>query len=163
MILRARSSAGSTMAPWCILVMATTPPSEPSGHTSGNGGSAVGNGDSIHEWSWMLRTHEVVAYDARRSRFRVVIDHFLFDLSWQWNGISRPRTSEGKNWERTYELSERCDLVGRPVAIYRRCIDRLRHERMVDMGGAYAMGAPWLRLAGRCNRDWGKEIGDWVA
>jgi DNA-binding PadR family transcriptional regulator len=31
------------------------------------------------------------------------------------------------------------------------------------MGGAYAMGAPWLHLAGRCNPEWGKDLSDWLA
>jgi DNA-binding PadR family transcriptional regulator len=31
------------------------------------------------------------------------------------------------------------------------------------MGGAYAMGAPWLRFAGRCNPAWGRELSDWLA
>lgn len=31
------------------------------------------------------------------------------------------------------------------------------------MGGAYAMGAPWLRLAGRCNPEFGRELSDWLA
>ena len=31
------------------------------------------------------------------------------------------------------------------------------------MGGAYAMGAPWLRFAGRCNPEWGHELSDWLA
>lgn len=34
---------------------------------------------------------------------------------------------------------------------------------MTDMGGGYAMGAPWLRFAGRCNPEWGKELSDWLA
>jgi DNA-binding PadR family transcriptional regulator len=31
------------------------------------------------------------------------------------------------------------------------------------MGGAYAMGAPWLRFAGRCNPEFGRELTDWLA
>jgi hypothetical protein len=31
------------------------------------------------------------------------------------------------------------------------------------MGGAYAMGAPWLRFAGRCNPALGRELSDWLA
>jgi DNA-binding PadR family transcriptional regulator len=31
------------------------------------------------------------------------------------------------------------------------------------MGGAYAMGAPWLRFAGRCNPEFGRELSDWLA
>jgi DNA-binding PadR family transcriptional regulator len=31
------------------------------------------------------------------------------------------------------------------------------------MGGTYAMGAPWLRFAGRCNPEWGRELSDWLA
>ena len=31
------------------------------------------------------------------------------------------------------------------------------------MGGAYAMGAPWLRFAGRCNPARGRELSDWLA
>jgi DNA-binding PadR family transcriptional regulator len=31
------------------------------------------------------------------------------------------------------------------------------------MGGAYAMGAPWLRFAGRCNPEFGKDLSDWLA
>jgi DNA-binding PadR family transcriptional regulator len=31
------------------------------------------------------------------------------------------------------------------------------------MGGAYAMGAPWLHFAGRCNPYLGKELSDWLA
>jgi DNA-binding PadR family transcriptional regulator len=31
------------------------------------------------------------------------------------------------------------------------------------MGGAYAMGAPWLRFAGRCNPEWGRDLNDWLA
>jgi DNA-binding PadR family transcriptional regulator len=31
------------------------------------------------------------------------------------------------------------------------------------MGGAYAMGPPWLRFAGHCNPAWGKELSDWFA
>lgn len=34
---------------------------------------------------------------------------------------------------------------------------------MIDMGGAYAMGAPWLRFAGRCNPEFGRELSDWLA
>jgi DNA-binding PadR family transcriptional regulator len=34
---------------------------------------------------------------------------------------------------------------------------------MIDMGGAYAMGAPWLRFAGRCNPAWAKDLSDWLA
>jgi DNA-binding PadR family transcriptional regulator len=34
---------------------------------------------------------------------------------------------------------------------------------MVSMGGAYAMGAPWLHFAGRCNPEWAKELSDWLA
>jgi len=34
---------------------------------------------------------------------------------------------------------------------------------MIDMGGAYAMGAPWLRFAGRCNPEFGRELTDWLA
>ena len=31
------------------------------------------------------------------------------------------------------------------------------------MGGAYAMGAPWLHFTGRCNPEWGRDLGDWLA
>jgi DNA-binding PadR family transcriptional regulator len=31
------------------------------------------------------------------------------------------------------------------------------------MGGAYAMGAPWMHFAGRCNPVWGKSLSDWLA
>ena len=31
------------------------------------------------------------------------------------------------------------------------------------MGGAYAMGAPWLHFAGRCNPEWGRDLSDWLA
>jgi DNA-binding PadR family transcriptional regulator len=34
---------------------------------------------------------------------------------------------------------------------------------MIDMGGAHAMGAPWLRFAGRCNPEFGRELSDWLA
>jgi DNA-binding PadR family transcriptional regulator len=31
------------------------------------------------------------------------------------------------------------------------------------MGGAHAMGAPWLQFAGRCNPEWGNEFSDWLS
>jgi len=31
------------------------------------------------------------------------------------------------------------------------------------MGGGYAMGAPWLHFAGRCNPEWGRDLSDWLA
>jgi DNA-binding PadR family transcriptional regulator len=31
------------------------------------------------------------------------------------------------------------------------------------MGSAYAMGAPWMHFAGRCNPVWGKSLSDWLA
>ena len=31
------------------------------------------------------------------------------------------------------------------------------------MGGAYTMGAPWLHFTGRCNPEWGRDLGDWLA
>jgi DNA-binding PadR family transcriptional regulator len=31
------------------------------------------------------------------------------------------------------------------------------------MGGAYAMGAPWLRFASRCSPEFGRELSDWLA
>ena len=34
---------------------------------------------------------------------------------------------------------------------------------MIDMGGAYAMGSPWLRFASRCNPVWRRDLGDWLA
>jgi DNA-binding PadR family transcriptional regulator len=30
------------------------------------------------------------------------------------------------------------------------------------MGGAYAMGSPWLRMAGRCNPVWARDLADWL-
>jgi DNA-binding PadR family transcriptional regulator len=34
--------------------------------------------------------------------------------------------------------------------------------KVINMGGAYAMGAPWLRFAGRCNPEW-NDLSDWLA
>jgi DNA-binding PadR family transcriptional regulator len=34
---------------------------------------------------------------------------------------------------------------------------------MIDMGGTYATGAPWLRFAGRCHPEWGRDLSDWLA
>jgi DNA-binding PadR family transcriptional regulator len=34
---------------------------------------------------------------------------------------------------------------------------------MTEMGGAYAMGAPWHHFAGRCNPAWGKDLSNWLA
>lgn len=31
------------------------------------------------------------------------------------------------------------------------------------MGGAYATGAPWQHLAGHCNPQWSRDLGDWLA
>ena len=31
------------------------------------------------------------------------------------------------------------------------------------MGGGYAMGAPWLHFAGRCNPEWGRDLSEWLA
>ena len=31
------------------------------------------------------------------------------------------------------------------------------------MGGAYAMGAPWMHDTGRCHPAWGRDLGDWLA
>ena len=31
------------------------------------------------------------------------------------------------------------------------------------MGGAYAMGAPWMHETGRCHPAWGRDLGDWLA
>jgi DNA-binding PadR family transcriptional regulator len=35
--------------------------------------------------------------------------------------------------------------------------------KVVNMGGAYAMGAPWLRFAARCNPEWSNDLSDWLA
>ena len=35
--------------------------------------------------------------------------------------------------------------------------------KVVNMGGAYAMGAPWLRFAARCNPEWSNDLNDWLA
>ena len=31
------------------------------------------------------------------------------------------------------------------------------------MGGAYAMGAPWMHYTGHCHPEWGRDLGDWLA
>jgi len=34
---------------------------------------------------------------------------------------------------------------------------------VIEMGGAYAMGAPWQHFTRHCNPQWSRDLGDWLA
>jgi len=58
-------------------------------------------------------------------------------------------------------LSHCCSPTGRDISLtYRLDVTR---AKVINMGGAYALGAPWLRFASRCNPEWSNDLSDWFA
>ena len=39
----------------------------------------------------------------------------------------------------------------------------IQESKVINMGGAYAMGAPWLHFAGRCDPESVRELKEWLA